>query len=210
MKALTILITGGIGSGKSAVSRHLAGNGVPVYDSDSRTKALYDGTLGEVLERELGVHLHDVDGKFDRKALAALIFNDSRSLERVEAIVHPAVLEDFIRWREKMIPLSGWNGYAGMDPFVCMESAIAMDKPLFDGSYDISVLVDAREDIRVARASLRDSASEEAIRCRIRNQHLDASRADYVIENNGSREELAIAVDGVFRRMAVELAAANS
>ena len=72
--ALTILITGGIGSGKSALTSYLSERGVPVYDSDSRTKALYDGELGTMVENGLGQSFRDSRGRFDRKALAAVIF----------------------------------------------------------------------------------------------------------------------------------------
>ena len=88
MMALTILITGGIGSGKSVVSGILRALGIPVYDTDSRTKALYEGELGMRLEEELGQKLHTADGHFDRKALAALIFSDRQVLDKVEEIVH--------------------------------------------------------------------------------------------------------------------------
>ena len=95
-KALTILITGGIGSGKSVLSRYLESRGVPVYDSDSRAKALYDSEMGEAVESLFGVCLRDGNGRFDRKALASLVFADRSKLEKLEGIVHPAVLKDFI------------------------------------------------------------------------------------------------------------------
>lgn len=72
---VTVLITGGIGSGKSAVSSILESEGIPVYDSDSRTKALYDSDLQlrESLESLLGVSLRTAEGKFDRKLFASMI-----------------------------------------------------------------------------------------------------------------------------------------
>ena len=196
--ALTILITGGIGSGKSALNSYLSERGVPVYDSDSRTKALYDGELGTMVENGLGQSFRDSQGRFDRKALAAVIFSDNAKLRQLEAIVHPAVLKDFLGWRQRSLDGLKWCGYAGDRPFVCMESAIALDKPLFDGTYDVVVLVNAEESIRVARACARDACDAEAVRRRIRNQHLDMSRADYIIENNGTVAELAAAADKVF------------
>ena len=197
-KALTILITGGIGSGKSVLSRYLESRGVPVYDSDSRAKALYDSEMGEAVERLFGVCLRDGNGRFDRKALAALVFSDSRKLEKLEGIVHPAVLKDFIDWRGHVSGVDPWCGYAGSRPFVCMESAIALDKPLFAGSYDVAVMVNADEDIRIARACDRDACDAAAIMKRIKNQHLDFSKADYVIYNNGTTDELAAEADKVF------------
>lgn len=197
-KALTILITGGIGSGKSVLSRYLESRGVPVYDSDSRAKALYDSEMGEAVESLFGVCLRDGNGRFDRKALASLVFADRSKLEKLEGIVHPAVLKDFIDWREHVSGGNSWCGYAGNRPFVCMESAIALDKPLFAGSYDVAVMVDADENIRIARACDRDACDAAAIMKRIKNQHLDLSKADYVIYNNGTADELAAEADKVF------------
>lgn len=197
-KALTILITGGIGSGKSVLSRYLESRGVPVYDSDSRAKALYDSEMGEAVESLFGVCLRDGNGRFDRKALAALVFSDSRKLEKLEGIVHPAVLKDFIDWREHVSGVDPWCGYAGSRPFVCMESAIALDKSLFAGSYDVALMVDADEDVRIARACDRDACDAASIMKRIKNQHLDLSKADYVIYNNGTTDELAAEADKVF------------
>ena len=101
----TIILTGLIGSGKSAVSALLGERGIPVYDSDARTKALYDEnpTLVPALEKMLGIPLRTAGGTLDRKALAAVIFNDAAAREQVEAVVYPAVLEDFLRCRRRCL-----------------------------------------------------------------------------------------------------------
>ena len=179
MKTLTILITGGIGSGKSVVSGILRGRGIPVYDTDSRTKALYEGELGMRLEEALGKKLHDADGHFDRKALASLIFSDRLILERVEEIVHPAVLRDFEEWKEKQ-----------ESTIVCMESAIALEKPLFNDSYDFVVIVNAPEDLRIRRACNRDGSDEISVRKRVQNQKVDLQKANFIIENDGGLDKL--------------------
>lgn len=179
MKTLTILITGGIGSGKSVVSGILRERGIPVYDTDSRTKVLYEGELGMLLEEDLRQKLRTADGHFDRKALASLIFSDRQTLERVEEIVHPAVLRDFEDWKEKQD-----------SPIVCMESAIALEKPLFNDSYDFVVSVNAPEDLRIRRACNRDGSNEISIRKRVRNQKVDLTKADFIIENDGGLDKL--------------------
>lgn len=179
MMALTILITGGIGSGKSVVSGILRGRGIPVYDTDSRTKALYKGELGIRLEEALGKKLHDADGHFDRKALASLIFSDRQILERVEKIVHPAVLRDFKEWKENQ-----------ESTIVCMESAIALEKPLFNDSYDFVVIVNAPEDLRIRRACNRDGSDEISVRKRVQNQKVDLQKANFIIENDGGLDKL--------------------
>lgn len=212
----TVLLTGGIGSGKSAVAEYLRSKGVPVYDSDSRTKALYDSdpSLIDKLEEAFGVRLRlevpegqagqDENGKLDRKALAAIIFGSSEALARLESVVHPAVLEDFRRWRATMDKEiregeRSWYPDLGSEPFVVMESAIAMEKPLFDGTYDRVVLVDAPLQMRVERAAKRDSADPEAIIARVKAQVFDISKVDAVINNDLDLDTLAQRTDIAFK-----------
>ena len=78
MRRKTVIVTGLIGSGKSAVCALLRERGIPVYDSDARTKRLYDSSpvLVERLEAALGIGLRGEDGRLDRKALAARIFSE--------------------------------------------------------------------------------------------------------------------------------------
>ena len=97
----TLVVTGGIGSGKSLVCSFLAERGLPVYDSDSRTKMLYDSSP-ELLARigdAVGTDVTGADGRLDRKRLASVVFSDGERLEALERVVHPAVLDDFYRWK---------------------------------------------------------------------------------------------------------------
>ena len=200
----TVILTGGMGSGKSAVCAFLKARGVPVYDSDSRTKSLYDRdpALVGALEGALGIGLRLPDGRLDRTKLASLIFQDPERKAAVEALVHPAVLADFRRWKRWHRP-KGWT--YGPVPFVVLESAIILSCPVFDGVGDRTVLVDAAEELRVARAIARDGSDSEAALRRIRQQRFDLSRVDAVIPNNGSLEELAAETDRVFLNLFVSL-----
>ena len=198
----TVILTGGMGSGKSAVGAFLKARGVPVYDSDSRTKSLYDRdpALVDALETALGTGLRAADGRLDRAKLASLIFRDPERKAAVEAIVHPAVLADFRRWKRWHRP-KGWT--YGPVPFVVLESAIILSCPVFDGVGDKTVLVDASEEIRLARAVARDGSDPEAVLRRIRQQRFDLSRVDAVLPNNGSLADLAAATDRVFLNLFV-------
>ena len=200
----TVILTGGMGSGKSAVCAVLKARGVPVYDSDSRTKSLYDRdpALVGALEAALGTGLRAADGRLDRAKLASLIFQDPALKAAVEAIVHPAVLADFRRWKRWHRP-KGWT--YGPVPFVVLESAIILSCPVFDGVGDRTVLVDASEEVRLARAVARDGSAPEAVLRRIRQQRFDLSRVDAVISNDGSLEDLAAAADRVFLNLFVSL-----
>lgn len=199
----TLVVTGGIGSGKSLVCSFLAERGVPVYDSDSRTKALYDNdrALLERIREAVGNDVTDAEGKLDRKKLASVIFADEAKLKALESVVHPAVLEDFSRWksgierRQASVP----GTYGG---FVVFESAIILSKPLFRSVADSTLLVDAPLETRIARACARDGVSREAVAERMSRQQLlnDISSGlvkpdvDYVIVNDGTMEELRIKV----------------
>lgn len=185
---LTIIVTGAIGSGKSAVCSILRKKGIPVYDSDSRTKQLYDSVPGLVrrLEKELGASFSRPDGTLDRGALAGILFSSAESREKLEAVVYPLVLEDFEAWRRSQTA-----------PFVVLESAIILSKPIFDGVADVVVAVTAPEEVRLRRLIGR-GLSEDDARRRMASQSLDYSGADVVISNGGSLVSLSREVDDVF------------
>lgn len=186
----TVILTGLIGSGKSAVSALLRKRGIPVYDSDSRTKQLYARrpSLVRRLEEALGVPIRTEEGKLDRTRLAGVIFSDDSARETVESIVYPAVLQDFIRWRERQ----------GRVPFVVLESAVILSKPVFDGVGDAVVLVTASEELRLRRVMARDGADEARVRSRMAAQEIPMDRVQVILENNGSPASLSEAVERVF------------
>lgn len=209
MKSLTLLITGGIGSGKSLVSRYMEELGVPVYDSDSRTKSLYEGELLFRLETALGARLRTEDGRFDKRALARLIFSDNVNMSKMERVVYPAVIEDFEAWKNEVSGgVSEDIGKSG-GKIVAMESALALTKPAFIGIFDIVLAVRAPEELRVKRACERDGVDEAAVRERIRNQSVDVSAADYIIDNDGTPEELRAKTEAVLREIQVGLSKMN-
>ena len=173
----TVLLTGGIGSGKSVVAAYLQSRGVPVYDSDSRTRALYEGPLTEELEAALGVTLRDPDGHFSKARLSALIFSDPSALAKTEAVVHPRVKEDFLQWLSDL-PKDA--------PFAVMESAIALSKPLFRDLFDAVVVVKAPLESRLKWST----RPEAEMRRRMASQDLDPTAADAVILNDSDIQTL--------------------
>jgi len=186
----TVILTGLIGSGKSAVAKRLRKHGVPVYDSDSRTRRMYSRrpALVRRMEEALGLSLTTADGKLDRARLAAAVFSSSDARETVESLVYPLVLQDFIRWREKQ---------AGA-PFVVLESAVILSKPFFDGLGDVVVLVTAPEEVRLRRVMARDKVGEDQVRRRMAAQFIPMERVRLVLENDGSPESLSAAVERMF------------
>lgn len=188
---LTVVVTGGIGSGKSLVCNILRNKGwTAQYNADEKVKALYagyDGLLDSV-ENSLGCSLRNEDGVFQPPLLAQRIFSDKEALERVETLVFPALVEDFRAFARQNAD----------SPVIVFESATILEKPQFDGFADKVILVDAPLDVRLERACLRDGASIDAIRARMANQPLmnRISRGevvpsvDYIIMNDSTEEEL--------------------
>ena len=186
----TVIVTGLIGSGKSAVCALLARRGIPVYYADDRVKVLYDRrpSLVTRLEETLGLPLRGPEGTLDRKALAAVIFSDDAARERLETIVYPVLLQDFRRWRTHQKGV----------PFVVLESAVILSKPLFDGLADAVVLVTASREIRLQRVMDRDNLPEEAVTARMNAQSIPMEKVDVTLCNEGSAESLEQAVEEVF------------
>lgn len=186
-------LTGGIGSGKSKVCELLAERGVAVYDSDSRAKALMreDATLRRRLVDAFGEDVYTAEGELNRRYLAERVFSDGEALARLNAIVHPAVMDDFDEWAEMQ-----------EGAYVVVESAILFESG-FDGRVDVTVAVLAPEALRVERAMMRDGASEQQIRERISAQLSDDERCDrstYAIVNI-SLDDLEEDVEQLHRRI---------
>lgn len=174
---LKVGVTGGIGSGKSTVCRMFGVLGIPVFSSDDEGKRLLaeDPEVRNALTAAFGGEIF-VNEVLDRKALGALVFNDRDALERLSAIVHPAVRAAFNVWAEKQ-----------QAPYVINEAAILVET----GGYkhlDHLVVVAAPEAERIARVMRRDDTTEEQVRARMSNQTDDATRAavaDSIIVNDG-------------------------
>lgn len=190
-----VVVTGGIGSGKSAFCHHLALKGIPVYDCDSRAKSLYSDhpELIDKIEKELGFVLKTASGAINKKLIADIIFSDKIALEKVESIVHPAVFHDFIDWcadKER-------KGY----DTVIMESAVPFDRPFFLEVKAYKVLIVSNQDLRIKRVMQRDGASSIDVLKRIENQYFDKNKADFVIENNDKLEDLFNKADEFYEHL---------
>ena len=173
----TIGITGGIGSGKSYVSNLLRMNfDIPVYDCDAEAKRLTssDEKIRRKLIQLVGPEVFDGQ-ELVRKRLADYLFSDPEHASRVNAIIHPAVLEDF----------GQWSMVNGQCPMVALESAILFESG-FNKYVDYVLFVDAPEEIRLKRAMQRDNSSKEKIKARMQMQQpeLHRKQADFIIDNS--------------------------
>lgn len=188
-------ITGGIGSGKSTVTRILEGLGVAVYIADDRAKELManDAELRGCLVERFGDDVY-VDGELNREYLSERVFKDADELRTLNSIVHPAVMRDFDAWAEQQT-----------SSYVVIESAILIEAGL-DGRVDVVVAVLAPEALRIERAMARDGVSREQVERRIANQISDderSARSKYAIVNI-TLEELEEDVEQLHRRLAYD------
>jgi dephospho-CoA kinase len=195
---LQIGITGGIGSGKSLVSRIFNLLGVPVYDADSRAKSIMttDGILVSQIKKEFGVLSYSEDGSLNREYLAEHVFNDSEKLKRLNSLVHPRVGEDFNRWVKDQ-----------KSAYVLKEAAL-----LFEAGSNTAlnkiIVVSAPEELRINRVLQRDKhRTTEQIKDIIRNQLKEEEKlklADYIIVNDETRPLIPQVLDlhKQFRSMA--------
>lgn len=174
---IKIGITGGIGSGKSVVSRLLETMGIPVYISDIEAKRITN--TDEVIRRELSALVgQDVfrNGELNRPLLASYIFGHPEHTKAVNGIIHPRVKADFRQWAARQTD----------QPLVGMESAILLEAGFRD-EVDFLVMVYAPLELRVERAIKRDCSSREQIMKRIEAQASDEIKrkhADFVIVND--------------------------
>ena len=172
----SIGITGGIGSGKSYVSDLLRRKfDIPVYDCDTEAKRLTatDVEIRQKLVQLVGSEVFNGQGLV-RKRLADYLFADPEHASKVNAIIHPAVLEDFKLWAGRQ-----------QKPVVALESAILFESG-FNEYVDYVLFVDAPEEIRLKRAMQRDTSSEEKIRARMQMQQpeLHRKQANFIIDNS--------------------------
>lgn len=160
MNRIKLAITGGIGSGKSVVSHILSIMGIPVYDCDSRAKILMENDIyiRQSLIRMFGEECYDVQGKINRKWLAARIFVDKDAIQRVNALVHPRVKTDFLEWAENQ-----------NSAIVAVETAILYESGMND-IVDKTLLVWAATDTCIKRVEGRSGMTQRQVLNRINNQ----------------------------------------
>lgn len=174
---LKIGITGGIGSGKTTVCKLFELLGIPVFYADAvaRTITNTDPVLINGIIEAFGEQSYS-HGQLNRKYIAALVFNEQQQLEKLNALVHPAVFRAFDNWlilqQDK--------------PYVLKEAALLFES----GSYQMcncSVLVKSPEELKIKRISHRDQLTETEIKARMDKQFTDPEKekyADFIISND--------------------------
>jgi dephospho-CoA kinase len=195
---LKVALTGGIGSGKSAVAEILEECGAVIIDSDQLAREVIErGTPGyEAVLAAFGDNIL-TDGEIDRSKLADVVFQDQRERKNLEAIIHPLVREASESLMRKL-PL---------------DSVVINQIPLLvetDGAkrFDFVITVSASEEVRRARL-LQRGLKDYEITKRIQAQVDDSAReeiADSIVRNEGSLEDLRRIVEELWRNSLQPLA----
>lgn len=175
---LKVGITGGIGAGKSIVSKVFKVLGIPVYDADTRAKWLmnYEQAVKSKIIESFGTKAYKKD-ELDREFIGAETFHNPDKLKILNAIVHPAVGEDYKQWAESQ-----------KSPYTLKEAALIFEAGSYKG-LDRIIVVTAPSEIRIARVLRRDAHRSkkdiEAIMVRQWPEEEKIARADYIIKNDG-------------------------
>jgi len=176
--AIKVGITGGIGSGKSFISRIFETLSIPTYDADKQAKELMnsDPEIKEKLIAAFGANTYNSSGELDRPYLSDVVFKDEKKLKKLNDIVHPIVINHGNRWGEKQ-----------KGPYSLKEAALLFES----GSYknlDYTILVTSPLELRIKRVMDRDQTSRQQVESRISKQMSDQEKlplADMVILNDG-------------------------
>lgn len=178
---LKIGITGGIGSGKTTVCRVFELLGIPIFYADTVAKLIMntDPVLKEEILKTFGKKIYSNDGELNRSHLSSIVFNNESELNKLNALVHPAVFRAFDKWLAMHTDA----------PYIIKEAALLFETESYK-MCDLSVLVVSPEASRVRRIIARDGISQDEIVLRMKRQLSDEKKiklADHILFNDESQ-----------------------
>jgi dephospho-CoA kinase len=174
-------ITGGIGSGKTTVCKIFEVLGIPVFYADTVAKQLMvnDLILMEGVRSTFGAESYSDAGILNNKHLAGIVFNNPQELEKLNALVHPAVFRAFDRWIDA-VPAA--------TPYILKEAALLFESESYK-MCDTSILVTAPKQVKLDRVTLRDGVTPEQVMARMDKQFTDEQKllmAEHHVVNDES------------------------
>lgn len=188
---LVLGLTGGIGSGKSTVAAMLADRGAVVIDADTVAREVVEpgGPAYKGVVDRFGPDVVAGDGRIDRPALAKIVFGNPSALADLNALTHPVIAE---------VVGERLTAEAGTDHVVILDVPLLVETERARAKCAAVVVVDCPEDVAVRRLVEQRAMVEADVRSRMaaqatRNERL--ALADFVIDNSGTRDELAAEVD---------------
>ncbi|ATA85983.1 dephospho-CoA kinase [Capnocytophaga gingivalis] len=172
----TVGLTGGIGSGKTTIANLFALHfSIPIYIADTKAKELVANN--KQLQQEIVTLLGEeafVEGRYNTAFVAQEVFSNKDKLDKLNAIIHPYVQQDFLQWKQSQ-----------QAPYVIKEAAILFESGFYRDC-DFIIMVTAPLEERIKRVMLRDKIDRETVEKRIKNQWNDEKKIElstFVIEN---------------------------
>ncbi|MBS4027732.1 MAG: dephospho-CoA kinase [Ignavibacteriales bacterium] len=189
---IVIGVTGGIGSGKSLVCRAFHEKGIAVIDADSLAKELMNTNLSlrKQLQEKFGNDVFAIDSTLNKTYLAEKVFANEQQLALLNSLVHPVVRKEL---EDKIFFYENENKHS----FIIIEAALIFEAHINE-LMDYILVVDAEEELRIQRVMKRDSTTREKVIERMKRQMPAKEKreyADFVLESNGTKEELKERVD---------------
>ena len=174
-------LTGGIGSGKTFISGLFEHLKIPCYNADLRAKELYvvNDKLKAKMIGAFGQDVYINPNKINKEYLKKVVFSSAKNRERINAIVHPFVIEDFNLWVKQQQNV----------PYIIKESALLIETGLYR-ELDKIILVTAPIELRIQRIAERDKTDIAGIKQKIAAQFSDEEKkkfADFLIINDGKK-----------------------
>jgi dephospho-CoA kinase len=175
---LKVGLTGNIGSGKSIISKIFSIYGVPVYHADQESgKFLSDPFVKEKIVSFFGETILNTTGEIDKHSLADSVFSDKEKLMKLNSILHPLVVSDFLNWCRTFDKV----------PYIIQEAAIIYESGVA-GIFDKIIHVSCPKEVAIERVVKRDGTDADRVLKRMQFQMKDeekAGLADFVILNDG-------------------------
>ncbi len=164
---MLIGLTGGIGSGKTTVAKLFETMGCPVYNSDEKAKELYyKPEIKKTVCQLLGAESYINEKEIDKNYIAQKVFNNKVLLNQLNAIIHPAVKQDFINFKNKFSPQT----------LIIKETALLFEAAI-NKELDYSILVTAPTELKINRVLKRSGIPKPEIEARMNAQWNDEQKA---------------------------------
>jgi len=195
VRPLAVAITGGIGAGKSEALFAFQEHGAATVSSDEIVHHLLatDDDVRAAMVAELGERILDDEGRIDRARVAEVVFADRSKLDFLEALLHPLVAAEYLRWREQLAALPE-------PPAVCVTEVPLLYESGAETRFDKVVVITAPAKLREQRRRVLHDDRDE----RLLPDAEKVKRADYAYVNTGSLEDLDEWVGGVMAELTAE------